>query len=148
MQPLRSALLKQPLLAAAILLAALLLRLFVPAGFMPVVENGRLTLVVCSGYGPVPAPPMEHGATYAMPGMAHHAEPQHHGSDHHPPEHQVQSPCAFADLALPVIGGADPIQLAAALLFILAAALLLHAQLPPPAARHLRPPLRGPPLLA
>ncbi len=147
-QPLRSALLKQPLLAAAILLAALLLRLIVPAGFMPVVEDGRLTMVVCSGYGPVPAAPIDHGAGHVMPSMAHHAAPQHHSSDHDSAEHQAQNPCAFADLALPALGGTDPIQLAAALLFIIATALLLRTQLPPPAVRHLRPPLRGPPLLA
>jgi hypothetical protein len=148
-QPLRSALLKQPLLVAAILLAALLLRILVPAGFMPLVENGRLTLVVCSGYGPVTPAPAAHGEARAMPGMAHHAEPQHHQIRHHEtPEHQAQSPCAFADLALPAIGGADPIQLAAALLFIVAAALFVHGTLPPRAARHVRPPLRGPPLPA
>lgn len=142
MQSLRSALLKQPLLAATVLLAALLVRMLVPAGFMPVVEDGRLTLAICSGYGPVAAAPaahgMDHGGGHAMAGMTHHEDPQH----------QAQNPCAFADLAVPALGGADPIQLAAALLFIVAAALLPRRQVAPRAASHLRPPLRGPPLTA
>ncbi|ONF95349.1 hypothetical protein [Sphingomonas jeddahensis] len=142
MQPLRSALLKQPLLAAAILLAALLLRMFVPAGFMPMVENGRLTLVVCTGYGPAPMPAASEQA-HAMPGMQHHQPAQHD-----PAQHQAQNPCAFADLALPAIGGADPVQLAAALLFIVTLALFGRSTAPPAATRHLRPPLRGPPLPA
>ena len=133
MRPLRSALLKHPLLAVAIGLAALMLRLAVPAGFMPVLNQGQLSLTICSGYGTAAVQP----ARMASPsGTAHHDEgmPSADGS------------CAFADLALPLIGGAGPIQLAAALLFIIAAALFFAAVLPPLAGLRLRPPLRGPPL--
>lgn len=125
---LRSALLKHPLLVLAIGLAGLMLRLAVPAGFMPVLHHGQLTLTICSGYG---------AAASRAPGL-------HHGQG----EPGADNSCAFADLALPLIGGADPVQLAAALLFIVAAALFFAAALPPRAGLRLRPPLRGPPLPA
>jgi hypothetical protein len=118
-------LLKHPLLAVAIGLAGLMLRLAVPAGFMPVLHHDQLTLTICSAYGAAASDP------------AHHeGKPKADGS------------CAFADLALPLIGGADPVQLAAALLFIIAAALAFGAVLPPRSGLRLRPPLRGPPLPA
>lgn len=112
------------------LAAALLLRLLVPAGFMPVVDHGRVTLAVCSGYGPVVAKPMHHGGSHSMPA------------------HETQSPCAFADLALPVLGGADPILLGEALAFVAVLALLLAVTTTPRRPSRLRPPLRAPPLLA
>ncbi|HYI41983.1 MAG TPA: hypothetical protein VE053_16865 [Allosphingosinicella sp.] len=134
-QPLRSALLKHPLLALAIGLAALALRLAVPAGYMPMLDHGRLALTICSGSGTVVAKP-PHAAASSTPGALHH--------ENGPSE--AQSSCAFADLAFPLIGGADRVQLAAALVFIIATALFIGAALPPPAALRLRPPLRGPPL--
>jgi hypothetical protein len=114
------------LLALAIGLAGLMLRLAVPAGFMPVLDHGQLTLTLCSGYGAASVPALHHGQ----------GEPS------------ADNSCAFADLALPLVGGADPVQLAAALLFIAAAALFFAAVLPPSAGLRLRPPLRGPPLPA
>lgn len=139
MQPLRSALRKHPVLVAAILMAALTLRIVIPAGFMPVFEHGRVTLTLCSGVVPAPTGTSTHaGNSHAAPqGTSHHQENQ--GKTY-------QNSCAFLDLAVPVIGGADPVQLAAALLFIVAAALFLCAALPRSTARRLRPPLRGPPL--
>ena len=113
-----------------------MLRLAVPAGFMPVLHHGQLSLTICSGYGTAAV----QAARTASPlsGTEHHDEgkPQADGS------------CAFADLALPLIGGADPLQLAAAFLFILAAALFFAAVPPRRAGLRLRPPLRGPPLPA
>lgn len=119
---------QQPSLAALILAAALLLRVLVPAGFMPVVEQGRVSLTLCSGYGPVVAKPMHHGG-------------------HHMPVQQTQSPCAFADLALPVLGGVDPLILAVALAFVAILALLLAAVVAPSTPSRLRPPLRAPPAI-
>jgi hypothetical protein len=119
-------LLKHPLLALGIGLAALLLRLAVPAGFMPVLHHGQLSLAICSGYGTAAA-----GPAHGMPS---------------PDKPKADGSCAFADLALSLIGGADPVQLGAALLFIIAASLFFAALLPPPAGLRLRPPLRGPPL--
>lgn len=115
--------------AFALIAAALLVRVCVPAGFMPVAgQDGTLHLAFCSGYGPMPA------MDVTIPGM-------HHQGD----DAQMQSPCAFADLALVAIGGTDPIQLAALLLFVLATGLAIVLPLPPRAPSRLRPPLRGPP---
>lgn len=136
MRPLRSALLKHPLLVVAIGLSALMLRLAVPAGFMPVLDHGQLSLSICSSYGTTAAQPAQ--AAPAARGLDHH-------DDRKP---KADGSCAFADLSLSAIGGAGEAQIAAALLFIVAAALFLGALLPPRAALRLRPPLRGPPLPA
>lgn len=135
MGPIRSALLKHPLLFLAIGLAGLMLRLAVPAGFMPVMNHGQLTLTICSGYGATASEPADRTASAAASGEHHHRD-----------KAKADGSCAFADLSLPLIGGADAVQLAAALLFIIAAALFFAAVLPPRAALRLRPPLRGPPL--
>lgn len=137
MRLLRSALLKHPLLAVAVGLAGLMLRLAVPAGFMPSLHHGQLILTICSGYGTTAAQ-QSHQKTLQLPAT------EHHGQNQPDPD----ASCAFADLALPLIGGADPVQLAAALLFIIAAALFVAAVLPPRTGLRLRPPLRGPPLPA
>jgi hypothetical protein len=122
------------MLALAIGLCALMLRLAVPAGFMPVLNHGQLSLTICSGYGTATVQPDRTASP--MSGTEHHDEGKP-GAD---------GSCAFAELTLPFIGSADPIQLAAALLFIIAAALFFAAVLPPHAGLRLRPPLRGPPL--
>jgi hypothetical protein len=135
-QPFRTTLSRHRWLAAAILFAALALRLLVPAGYMPVLDAGRATLAICSGQGPVTVPTPAH---HAMAGMAHHGGVGHD-------EAVVPKGCAFADLSLQVLGGADPVLLAVALAFILAIAIQIRTPAPPRAAPHLRPPLRGPPL--
>jgi len=106
-----------PALAALIVAAALAVRVLVPAGYMPTLDNGRIVIGICNGYGPMTM-------AIAVSGLDHHGDAD---------GHQAQSPCAFADLALPLIG---------------AVALLLAEALPPRAAARLRPPLRGPPLVA
>lgn len=135
--PIRSALLKQPLLILAIGLAGLMLRLAVPAGFMPVLDHGQVTLAPCSGYGAAESKPAYRAAA-AMAAGEHHRQDQP----------KADNSCAFADLSLSMIGGADAVQVAAALLFIVTAALFFAAVLPPRSALRLRPPLRGPPLPA
>ena len=135
MRLIRSALLKHPLLALAIGLSAMVLRLAVPAGFMPAIEQGRLTLALCSGYGQAVSAP-SHEMASSTTGVAHHGEDRP----------KADNSCAFADLALPAIGSADPVLLEAALIFILASGLYPVAALPSRAALRLRPPLRGPPL--
>jgi hypothetical protein len=117
-------------LAALLLAAALALRLLVPAGFMPTVADGRITLMLCSGTQPVQP-------RAAMPGMAHH---ESDGAS------MAGSPCAYADLALPALGTGDAVLLVAALAFVMALAVRRIVPLPPRDAARLRPPLRGPPL--
>ncbi|WP_086618258.1 hypothetical protein [Erythrobacter tepidarius] len=54
-------------------------------------------------------------------------------------------PCAFSGLGHAMLGGADPLLLAAALAFIRLPGLALRPALPARDAPFLRPPLRGPP---
>ena len=127
MNGLRRHLRSRPWLAALLLAAALALRVLVPAGFMPTVAEGRVTLTLCSGVTPAP-----------MAGM--------HGMTHHESGDAAQSPCAYADLALPALGAADPALLAAALALVMSLAVRRAVPLAPRAFARLRPPLRGPPL--
>lgn len=117
-------------LALLICAAALLLKLLVPAGYMITAEGGRVSLTVCTGLAPS-------AAVTAMPGM-HHDMP---AKDHGKPE----QPCAFAGLAAQMLDAIDPTLLAAALAFIIAAALVRVLPAPPRRAAFLRPPLRAPP---
>lgn len=126
----RTYLLARPWLIVAAGLAALCLRVLTPPGFMPVVEPQRIEVLVCHGAGAAPASVrLEVPANPAYPAGEDAAER-----------------CAFADLAMPLLGAVDPILLAAALAFVLALGL---RALPAPALREhprLRPPLRGPPV--
>lgn len=150
MASLRSTLRSHTWLAALALFAALLLRLAVPAGFMPVVGQSGVTLVPCSGYGPMAVVPAAsaHTAQETMHGehVHHGATAPHAGHGPAPVDSQAQGGCAFAELATPALPGADPIQLAAAIRYIVGAALFFPAAVPLGATPRLRPPLRGPPV--
>ena len=117
-------------LTVLLLAAALLLRIVVPAGFMPVLDQSRMVVGVCNGMG---ASKM----VIEIPGL-----------EHKTPSNEAQKSCAFSDLSLPSLAGTDPILAAALALFILALGLSFSLQLPPAAPVRLRPPLRGPPLLS
>lgn len=136
MRLIRSVLLKHSFLALAVGLAGLILRLAVPAGFMPALHHGQLTLTICSGDGAAEVQSARPSAS-PMPAMEHRGEGRS----------TAEGSCAFADLALLLIAGVDSVQPAAMVLFILVTALSFGALLPPRAALRLRPPLRGPPLL-
>jgi hypothetical protein len=111
-------------LAALAIAAALLVRLLIPAGFMPSNAPGTLLVQLCSGAGGTMV-------TITLP----------KGED----GTQAAKPCAFAELAMPVLGATDPVVLALAQLAAFALAML------PQAAPGLRrpafvlPPPRGPP---
>lgn len=135
MPPLRR-LLRHPALAALVVAAALALRLLVPAGYMPVIDGGRVILAPCPGTAPAPSQARAH----AHGGTAH--------AGHEAPPPAPDKGCAFADLALPAIGGADPIQIAALIAFLVATALVLQALPPRAPVRRLHPPAQGPPILA
>jgi hypothetical protein len=109
-------------LAALLLLAAMAVRLAVPAGFMPMRGASGVTLTLCSGHGPMM--------------LGHHRSDD---SDH------SDQPCGFGALSLTATGGADPIQLSAAIAFVEAqiviAPAIFRITLPP----RWRPPLRAPP---
>jgi len=118
------------------LLLAVAARLLVPSGFMPVFEQGLLSIVPCSGVGPVAG---KMGASHHMDAGTNHQSDKEQGG-------RAEAPCVFAGTAMPVIGGADPAQVAAALvaIFILGFAPTIVAA--PSRPNRLRPPLRGPPV--
>lgn len=130
MSPPRALLRDRPGLAALLILAALLLRLMVPSGFMPVVQGDRWMIGLCSSAG------AGHVAI-AIPGMEHKS-----GGD----DAAAGKGCAFADLSLVSLAGADPIQLAALIAFVMAIGAAARPASPRASPLRLRPPLRGPPL--
>jgi hypothetical protein len=132
MSSLRAFVRRNPALAALIVALALMLRAFVPGGFMPSSDHGRIVISICTGSGPAMA-------EIAVPGPAH-SEPADHG--------QSDQPCAFAGLALPSLAAADALLLALALLFVLALGLRPMVPVAARTAPFLRPPLRGPPTLS
>ena len=131
MQTRHRQLVKHRFTAALIIAAALLMRLIVPTGYMLDASHGAITVELCSGTGPM---------RMVMPGTAH----PDGGKDHS----KAEQPCAFAGLAAPALGGADPILLAVAVALIMAAASRSVASAPPVRRVFLRPPLRGPPAIS
>ncbi len=138
---LRRLLLTHNALAVLAICVALLMKALIPAGFMPAMVDGRFVIAVCSGTGPVVAPPPMAG----MPGMTAH----HGGHDRHSEQHDNKpQPCAFAGLQAPSLAAADPVVLAIAVAFVLALGLRIVVAFPAALPAHLRPPLRGPPATA
>ncbi|MGA1807345.1 hypothetical protein VHN57_17185 [Sphingobium sp. WW5] len=134
MHRLRKLVLANRPLACAVLVLALMMKIVMPAGFMPTVSNGRIVVSICSGTGPMTM-------VITIPGLEHGKS----GSDGH--QGKAEQPCAFSGLSAPSLAAADPILLAAAILFVLALGtrpLVLRASTAPP---YLRPPLRGLPAI-
>lgn len=136
MTPLRRLAQRYRMIAAALIGAALLVRALVPGGYMLMTgEDGRtLTLTLCTGMGPATMQ-----MSMPMPGKP--ASPDRDAQKH-------DSPCTYAGLSLAAMGGADPVQLVLALLFIFATAFAAITADAPVQRVRLRPPLRGPPLPA
>ena len=143
MQPFRH-LLAQRHLAALLLAAALLLKLVVPTGYMIASDHGRLSIIVCPGMTPQPAPMamtgMDHGMAHNMAMPHDPGKPAEHG--------KAEMPCAFAGLSAQALGAADIVLLAIALAVVAAMALRGRPTVAPRDAPRLRPPSRGPPLSA
>jgi hypothetical protein len=131
-------LLAQRHLAMLICVAALAMKLLVPAGYMLSAHHGRISVTLCAGVAPSPAPP---AMTAPMAGM-HDGTRDHERKDSHG---QVELPCAFAGLAHQALAAADPILLAAAIAYIVALGVMARAHRLTPVSHHLRPYLRGPP---
>lgn len=128
---LRRFILSHRLAFGALLALALTMKLVMPAGFMPVAGAGKLMVLVCTEFGP-------QRVAIDVPGAP--AKP-----DDAP---KADQPCAFAGLAQALLPGADPVQIAAALAFIMALGFAAVVLPPLLRARHSWPPLRGPPLAA
>ena len=133
MHRLRRLALNNRALAATLFALAMAMKVLIPAGFMPIIEDGRIVISLCSGTGPMKM-------MMAMPGPDHgKSDENQHG--------KVEQPCAFAGLTAPSLAAADPILLVLAILFVMT--LSQRPILPRVVQRpaHLRPPLRGPPIL-
>jgi hypothetical protein len=132
-------------LAAWLIAVTLLMRILVPTGFMLAgTPTGGITFVMCSGYGPVEPVVSKHAMHHGGTAAHDAAKPAHEQHD----ETAKELPCAFAGAATASLAAVDPLLLAVALFFILAAAFRLPVRLPTVAAPFLRPPLRGPPVTA
>lgn len=114
--------------------AALLMKVLVPAGFMPTVSKGTILVQLCSGMG-------VQTVAIGIPGLGDHDD----GEDQHKAADQ---PCAFSGLTAPGLAGADPVLLALAIAFILAAAFRVEPRLVLWRGLYLRPPSQGPPVTA
>lgn len=112
---------------------ALVAKAVMPAGYMPVVAGKTLTLAMCNGAGPV---------TVSIPLAGDGGTDQ--GSDGKAGE----SPCLFSALGGQALAAADPVVLAAAIVFAFVFALFALALPPLRREPRLRPPLRGPPAFA
>lgn len=131
--PLRRLIRRHRRLAAGLVVLALAMKLLMPAGFMPTVSGGGILVQICSGTS---------GQMMAMtlPGTA--------GNQDEHPAAKADMPCAFAGLSTPSLAAADPIMLALAILFAVAAVFRAPRLVLPASPAFLRPPLRGPPAVA
>jgi hypothetical protein len=118
------------MIAAALVALLLSLRLIGAAGYMPAFEHGRLSIIVCPG--------ADDNAPLAIASSHHH----HDRSKHN------HGTCPYAAAGALGALGADFGPLIESLIF--AAALLLGRSflLAPRLELRMRPPSRGPPLLA
>lgn len=136
-QGLRRHLKKHRWLAALLVIFALSLKMVVPTGFMLDTSGGTISVVMCSGTGPMKMMSM------AEPGMA---KPDMNKSQKD--GHKSEQPCAFSGLSAPSLAAADPILLALAISFIIATVFRRAHQQLIGAPSFLRPPLRGPPAIS
>ena len=134
MGELRAFLIGHRRLAVIVVAFALLMKALLPAGYMVGPAQGQkvLTVLVCAD-----ASGDHLSRQVSLPASGK--------KDGNPPSHDV---CPFAGHAFAALGGADPIQIALAMLFVLA---LGFAPVPLPRlvrARHVLPPPCGPPAIA
>lgn len=124
-------------LVPVLLALALMVKALVPAGFMLSPDAERfLTVTICADASGVPKQ-----MRIAIP------DKDDAGGDHDEAADKGQ-PCAFSGLGHATLGGADPLLLAAALVFILLIGFAPRPALPARDTPFLRPPLRGPPSLS
>lgn len=120
------------------LAAVLLIKLLVPAGYMPMADQGSLRIELCTGYGPE--------RPVAMP--AHHGGMQHGAAPHDGGQHgKTQPPCDFSVLGAPGLAGNDMPMLAEPSRFDTQPPVALPARFALSFPAYLRPPSRGPPTI-
>lgn len=122
-------------LAALLVALALCMKALIPAGYMLGGETRTITVQIC-------ADSIGHQITRQIEiGIRDHGSKSHDKA-------KADAPCAFTALSHGALGGADPIQLALALLFLLTLGFAPVIPNAPKRVHYLRPPLRGPPALA
>ena len=131
MEAFRALLMRHRAMALAVVLAALCIKALVPAGMMVSASSKLLTVQICAD-----ASGLDTGRHVAIPMKG---DPLGKSA--------AQGHCAFGALGQAALRSADIVLLALALAFILATGfapvrVVLHRQ-----TAHLRPPLRGPPVL-
>ena len=119
-------------LALLLVVVALCMKALVPAGMMVSSTTKIMTVAVCADASGHEAP-----REVVIPLKGKPAGKTAAGSD-----------CAFSSLAKVALGGTDVVLLALALAFILATGFAPVQAVAAHKVRHLRPPLRGPPIAA
>jgi len=132
MHTLRAFFLRHRATALAVIALALAMKALIPAGTMIGSDARTLAIQVCDGYGDA--------AKAVVIALKGHGE-----AGKSAPDHQA---CPFSALGHAGLSGADPIQLVAALAFIVLAGLATPTWAAPRPRDRLRPPLRAPPALA
>lgn len=127
-----------PSLAAMIFFAALAMKLLVPAGYMISSASKTITVQLCTGMDEPQT------ATIEIPMDPASSD----GSQHDNKSDDKAKPCAFGGSGQPALSNVDPVQIVLALAFIILTGLRLEIFLGHSAKQRLRPPLRGPPILA
>lgn len=132
----RTLILDRRRLALLLVLCALFMKAWVPSGYMIGGASKTMTVEMCAdGKGPALSRQISIPMKQGLPDPS---------GDHG----KMDGQCAFSSLSMAGLTGADSIQLALALAFILVLG-FAAATLPLPSrTAHLRPPLRGPPAAA
>jgi hypothetical protein len=128
----RTILRRYRIMAFAVIALALAMKALVPAGYMVDSASKALTIRVCAD--------AQLSSTVRDILVPMKSEPAGKHS-------KAEGICPYSALSLTSLGGADPFQLALALLFILATGFTALALPAPRRIGYLRPPLRGPPAL-
>ncbi len=134
MTSLRAFLLSHRAIAMLVIAAALCLKLVVPTGYMIGTDTRVLTIQICNdGTG--------HTLTTKLVVPLKQSPADQSGKS-------GKAECPYSSLGHASLAGADPVQLALALAFIIALGFAAVAAPPLKRAQYLLPPLRGPPALA
>lgn len=132
MQLVRAFLRHNRVLAMLVVMAALCMKIVVPTGYMIGSESRTFTVRICEdALG-------GHAVKQVVVPMKPGASGQHKAKG-------ANGDCAFASHGMAALAGMDPIQLALALVFILALGFIAATAPPARPLARLRPPLRGPP---
>ncbi len=136
MNLIRAFLARHRAVAVLLIAAALCMKAVVPAGYMLHMGDRVMTVAICAD-----AQGGQLTRQIVLPGSGK----SHEGTDG---SGKADSTCPFSALSFASMSGADPVLLASVLIFILALGFAALDVTRPVRKVRLRPPLRGPPLLA